>query len=89
MIRKCAPGVLASMLEKIQDKALDTKIELDPAAKLEALWARVLAEPDTDNYAGLTSAELAASTCAQCRAAPKCEFAFDSYNTHGDCLAEK
>lgn len=77
------------MSEKIQDKALDTKIELDPAAKLEALWARVLAAVDTNSYPGRTSANFAASTCSHCRAAPKCEFAFDAYNTHGDCLAEK
>lgn len=28
-------------------------------------------------------------TCDNCDAAPECEFAFDPYNTDGDCLAEK
>jgi hypothetical protein len=28
-------------------------------------------------------------TCDKCKAAPNCEWAFDDYNTNGDCLAEK
>ena len=28
-------------------------------------------------------------TCAECPSAPKCEFAFDGYNTDGDCLETK
>lgn len=28
-------------------------------------------------------------TCDECGAAPNCEYAFDSYNTDGDCIAEK
>lgn len=28
-------------------------------------------------------------TCAQCGAKGECEFAFEAYNTNGDCLAEK
>jgi len=28
-------------------------------------------------------------TCYDCPNRPACEFAFDLYNVHGDCLAEK
>lgn len=28
-------------------------------------------------------------TCDRCDYAPRCRFAFDGYNTDGDCLAEK
>jgi len=28
-------------------------------------------------------------TCTDCDAKETCPFAFDPYNTHGDCLAEK
>lgn len=28
-------------------------------------------------------------TCAECELNDKCEFAWDFYNTNGDCLAEK
>lgn len=28
-------------------------------------------------------------TCDNCVACKTCEFAFDAYNTDGDCLAEK
>ena len=28
-------------------------------------------------------------TCGMCDAAATCEYAFDPYNTNGDCLAEK
>jgi len=28
-------------------------------------------------------------SCMDCCAWRRCEFAFDGYNTHGDCLAEK
>lgn len=28
-------------------------------------------------------------TCATCPAALNCNYAFDTYNTDGDCLAEK
>ncbi len=28
-------------------------------------------------------------TCDQCPCAPTCAFAFDAYNTDGDCLMEK
>ena len=28
-------------------------------------------------------------TCDNCRQRNKCEFVFDTYNTNGDCLAEK
>ena len=28
-------------------------------------------------------------TCQKCTAKESCEFAFDTYNTNGDCLAEK
>ncbi len=28
-------------------------------------------------------------TCDECGANDNCEYAFDLYNTHGDCLAEK
>lgn len=28
-------------------------------------------------------------TCDECGAAPTCPYAFDPYNTDGDCLAEK
>jgi len=29
------------------------------------------------------------STCTECVLNDTCEFAWDGYNTHGDCLAEK
>lgn len=28
-------------------------------------------------------------TCVECPSVKNCEFAYDSYNTNGDCLAEK
>lgn len=28
-------------------------------------------------------------TCDDCSGAPDCDYAFDGYNTNGDCLAEK
>ncbi len=31
----------------------------------------------------------ASFTCDRCSAANECDYAFDPYNTNGDCLAEK
>ena len=28
-------------------------------------------------------------TCQECASRVRCDFVFDSYNTHGDCIAEK
>ncbi|MBR2118480.1 MAG: hypothetical protein IJ935_07380 [Afipia sp.] len=33
--------------------------------------------------------DIDAFTCDDCPAKPTCEWAFDPYNTGGDCLAEK
>jgi hypothetical protein len=33
--------------------------------------------------------QIVSFTCDDCPSAPSCEFAFDLYNTNGDCLAEK
>lgn len=32
---------------------------------------------------------IAAFTCDECAHATRCDLAFDWYNTHGDCLADK
>lgn len=33
--------------------------------------------------------DIAKFSCDECGASKTCEFAFDPYNTNGDCLAEK
>lgn len=49
----------------------------------------------TDEELGASRAEVAAMfgiekfTCDECPARKTCKWAFDAYNTDGDCLAEK
>jgi len=58
-------------------------------------WAALLGKPRTDEELATARADVAAAfdidkfTCDECQARHTCEWAFDAYNTDGDCLAEK
>lgn len=50
---------------------------------------RELAAKATDPRDDMQDAEKIIFTCDDCGANDNCEYAFDLYNTDGDCLAEK
>jgi MoaA/NifB/PqqE/SkfB family radical SAM enzyme len=58
-------------------------------------WAALLGEKRTEEQLAAMRAESAEPfgitefTCDKCPARYTCEWAFDAYNTNGDCLAEK
>lgn len=60
-----------------------------------AAWVSLLGRERTDaELADIRSGVVAmfdieSFTCDDCSARKTCDFAFDSYNTDGDCLAEK
>ena len=53
-------------------------------------WLREKRIPTFVGHLIVVLDELFESTCLDCPLADQgCEFAWDAYNTHGDCLAEK
>lgn len=58
-------------------------------------WVALLGKERTDEELAALRAEVVEVwgikkfTCDDCPAKRTCEFAFDTYNTDGDCLAEK
>lgn len=60
----------------MQKRTLD-----QPATKAEMRERRQRSAKELGDYVTFT--------CDDCRYAPLCDFAFDGYNTNGDCLAEK
>jgi hypothetical protein len=46
-------------------------------------------ERDCGENIDVASLRKTPSTCTRCPMAPKCKYAFDPYNSNGDCLAEK
>ena len=66
----------------IKDDAIDS-VEFDNVANLEALEREL---DDTYDYWNYDRIEF---TCADCDYSRYCEFAYDLYNTNGDCLEDK
>lgn len=58
-------------------------------------WVALLGPTRTDADLAIVRADVASTfdidkfTCDDCPARQTCEFAFDAYNTDGDCLADK
>lgn len=58
-------------------------------------WVSLLGEERTDAEQAARRAnvakefEISEFSCDHCSAAKTCDYAFDPYNTDGDCLAEK
>lgn len=58
-------------------------------------WTRLLGKERTDEELAAIRAEVAKGweidefTCDKCPDRYTCEYAFDMYNTNGDCLANK
>lgn len=58
-------------------------------------WVSLLGKERTDQELAELRASIAGEwgidkfTCDECGARQTCDFAFDVYNTDGDCLAEK
>jgi hypothetical protein len=71
---------------KIIQVALDKKPVVDRSGpnKVWGTLRRVAATLEKDH--GISINEL---SCLDCSEWKTCEFAFDGYNTNGDCLAEK
>ena len=64
-------------------------LPLEPDGDIPEIWSDTLKNVLAANRAGGVDAPIEGYTCWHCAAWRGCEFAFDGYNTNGDCLAEK
>lgn len=66
---------------------LDNATDWLPTRTPERL--HVLRDEAVTSYAAATGEAITQFTCDNCRDAPRCPYAFDPYNTDGDCLGSK
>jgi hypothetical protein len=61
----------------------DADVEADKA------WEKQVSKMSTDELDAMYAVPKEDTTCFKCAESGKCEFAYDPYNTDGDCLASK